>query len=486
MRMRTIVAVMLAVIVNAPAALALHPDDELWIPAAARGQGKAGSFWITDLVVMNLGEAAVTVEIAWLERDADNTEAEGVEYVIAGGATLTLADVVMSVFGHETAYGGLHIEVVDEEEASAGGAAATRADGGEEAEIVAHARVYSRSGQRTVGQSLEGFTAAAIITADGEATTHVIGASDDERFRSNWYGQNTAEEETEVEVELLDAAGEVVASRAYTLAPVAPVLHPLSELGEELGDGTVRFTVTSGQGIFGVSKVDRLTNDPTTLEPHWRCSDEDEEAEFTDEFFIDRCTFATTGRNPYFVLDPGFQLVLEGEEDGEEVTVTITVLAETLVVDGVETRVIEERETLDGEIVEISRNYFAFCTETGSAFYFGEDVDIYEDGVVVSHDGAWRAGENGARAGIIMPGTVLLGARYHQEIAAGVALDRAETVALGLDVETEAGAFEDCLRVDETSPLEPGHVSVKTYALGVGLIIDGAVELVEWTDPSAP
>ena len=481
MRIRTIVAVVLAAVVSAPVALALHPDDELWIPAAARGQGKAGSFWLTDLVVMNLGDEAVKIEIQWLERDADNTEAEGVEYTIEGGATLTLEDVAMSVFGREEAYGAIHIEVVDEGEEEA-----AAAQGDDDAEIVAHARVYSRNGVRTVGQGLEGFTSAAIIDAEGEATTHVIGATDDERFRSNWYGQNTSEAETEVEVELLDGAGEIVAAAAYTLAPLAPALHPLAELGDELGSGTVRFTVTAGEGIFGVSKVDRLTNDPTTLESHWKCGDEDEEEEYTAAFFIDRCTFATTGRSPYFVLEPGFQLVFAGEEDGEELDLVITVLDDTLVVDGVETRVVEERESADGELVEVSRNFMAFCAETGSVFYFGEEVDIYEDGEIVSHDGAWRAGENDAEPGIIMPGTVLLGARYYQEIAPAVALDRAENVAMDLTVETEAGTFEECLRVDETSPLEPGHVSVKVYAPGIGLIVDDVLELVEFTDPSAP
>jgi hypothetical protein len=473
---------MLALVVGGPFAMALHPDDELWIPAAARGQGKAGSFWVTDLVVMNLGEDPVAVEIRWLERDADNTEADGVEYTIDGGATLTLEDVVLSVFGHEEAYGAIHIEVIDEGEEEA---AAAAAEGDDDAEIVASARVYSRNGARTVGQGLEGFTSAAIVSADGEPTTHVLGATDDERFRSNWFGQNTAEEETEFLVELLDEEGEVTASHGYTLAPLAPALRPLSDLGEELGSGTVRFTVTAGEGIFGVSKVDRLTNDPTTLESHWEC-DEDEEEEFTDEFFIERCTFATTGRNPYFVLDPGFQLVFAGEEDGEELDLVITVLDDTEEVDGVVTRVVEERESADGELVEVSRNFMAFCVETGSVFYFGEEVDIYEEGEIVSHDGAWRAGEDDAEPGIIMPGTVLLGARYYQEIAPGVALDRAENVAMDLTVETDAGTFEGCLRVDETTPLEPGHVSVKVYASGVGLIVDGVLELVEVSDPSAP
>jgi len=206
--------------------------------------------------------------------------------------------------------------------------------------------------------------------------------------------------------------------------------------------------------------------------------------DFTDDFFIEGCTFSTTGRNRFFVLEPGFELVLEGEEDGEELGVTITVLDETMSVGGVETRIVREVETVDGELAEISYNYFAMCVETGSVFYFGEDVDIYEGGVVVSHDGAWRAGEDGARAGIMMPGTILVGSRYYQEIAPGVALDRAENVSLDERVRTGAGDFDDCLLVDETTPLEPKSRSVKLYAPGIGLVVDDEVKLVDYTDPA--
>ena len=52
-------------------------------------------------------------------------------------------------------------------------------------------------------------------------------------------------------------------------------------------------------------------------------------------------------------------------------------------------------------------------------------------------------------------------------------LDRAEHVAFDLEIQTSAGAFDDCIRVSETSPLEPGHESIKVYCPHVGLISDG-------------
>jgi len=220
-----------------------------------------------------------------------------------------------------------------------------------------------------------------------------------------------------------------------------------------------------------------------------------EEPEFTSEFELDDCTLADTGENPYFSLEPGHQLVLEGEDDGEALRLEITVLGQKKLLkldldpdDGdsratwVKTRVVEEREWKDGELVEVSRNFFARCKQTGDVYYFGEDVDIYEDGEIVSHAGAWLAGKNGARPGVIMPGTFLLGSRYYQEIAPGVAEDRAEHLAMGLDLELPAGVLDDCVHIVETSPLEPGAESVKFYCEGIGLVADGEAELVSYPD----
>ena len=143
--------------------------------------------------------------------------------------------------------------------------------------------------------------------------------------------------------------------------------------------------------------------------------------EWTASFDLENCDLTSAGENSYFVLEPGHQVILEGQEDGEELQLTMTVLDETKVVDGVETRVVEEKESEGGDLVEVSWNYFAICKPTNDVFYFGEDVDIYEDSKIVSHEGAWVAGQNGAKAGMIMPGRVEVGLKYYQEISPGVA-----------------------------------------------------------------
>lgn len=194
------------------------------------------------------------------------------------------------------------------------------------------------------------------------------------------------------------------------------------------------------------------------------------ENEYTTSFRAEDCTFSSTGRNPFFILEPNYQLVLAGGDASEAAEVMITVLNETRQVNGTETRVIEERESIGGELVEISRNFFAICEETNSVFYFGEEVDDYENGNIISHEGAWLAGEDANRAGVIMPGTIFLGARYYQEIAPDVALDRAEIIDMGEVIQTPSGDFSDSLITRETTPLEPDVAELKYYAAGIGLI----------------
>ncbi|MFM9957453.1 MAG: hypothetical protein ACKVZJ_05225 [Phycisphaerales bacterium] len=208
---------------------------------------------------------------------------------------------------------------------------------------------------------------------------------------------------------------------------------------------------------------------------------------FTEHFAVEERDFSAKGSNPYFSLRPGHQQVLEGTDDeGVFIELRITVLSETKTItildDGkperIRTRVIEEREFKDGELYEISRNYYARDIRTNDIFYFGEDVCFFEDGECVGTGGSWLAGVNGATPGIMMPGTFFLGARYFQEIAPGIALDRAENATMGLTVPTPAGTFNNCIEIAETTPLEPDAFGTKIYAPGIGMVKEGPLELV--------
>ncbi len=136
---------------------------------------------------------------------------------------------------------------------------------------------------------------------------------------------------------------------------------------------------------------------------------------------------------------------------------------------------VEELETKGDKVVEDSNNYFAISKRTNSVYYFGEDTG-----------GAWQSGEKGARFGLMMPGLPLVGGRHYQEIAPGAAMDRAEILSVNEIVKTPAGEFKNCLKVQETTPLEPDEKEYKYYAPGIGLVQEGGLKLVKYGKAEKP
>lgn len=205
-----------------------------------------------------------------------------------------------------------------------------------------------------------------------------------------------------------------------------------------------------------------------------------ESKRWTEKFDLSECTWSASGKNDYFILEPGYQQILEGREHNSSTRLVITVLADTRKIANIETRVVEEKESIGGQVIEISRNFFAVCQPMNDVFYFGEEVDIYKNGKLNSHEGAWIHGMDGAKAGLFMPSRVLLGARFYQEIAPKVAMDRVEIVSDSDVLKTPSGAYEDCLKTEETTPLEPGVKEYKVFAKGVGIVQDGDLVLTKY------
>jgi hypothetical protein len=191
-------------------------------------------------------------------------------------------------------------------------------------------------------------------------------------------------------------------------------------------------------------------------------------------------TFTTNVTNQFFPLPVGQQWVYFGVEQGEPIGLQITVLNQTETFKfgraRVTTLVVEELEWIDAnrnhvvdpgeELLEVSRNFYA-QTEQGTVCYFGETVDIYENGVIVSHEGAWRADARGNRPGIFMPANPQKGMTFQQEFAPGVAMDEATIIKVA----------EDTITVRDFNPLDES-TGTKEYQAGVGLIRDGPLDLV--------
>jgi hypothetical protein len=180
--------------------------------------------------------------------------------------------------------------------------------------------------------------------------------------------------------------------------------------------------------------------------------------------------FSLTIDNPFMPLPVGKVQVLESSTS----KVQLSVLNQTEIVAGVTTRVVEEREWLNGSLSEVARNFFVQAPD-GTVCYYGEDVDEYQGGQIVGHSGAWRAGIGQSKPGILMPSHPAVGQTYQQEVAPGVATDRSEHVAMKQTFTTPAGTFKEVLVVKETP------ASDKRYQRGIGLIFDDGALLTKYS-----
>jgi hypothetical protein len=193
--------------------------------------------------------------------------------------------------------------------------------------------------------------------------------------------------------------------------------------------------------------------------------------------------------NPYLPMLPGATYIYRGVDGEDAVSVRVNVTSETKLIMGVTTTVVREREYVDGELVEDTRDFFA-QDKAGNVWYFGEASREIEDGQVVGTEGSWEAGVDGAFPGIIMRARPAVGDEYQQEGAPGVAEDRAEVVAFGQKANVPFGRFGDCLKTEESNPLEPGNLENKFYAPGIGLVLaqetDDGGEVLRLVDVRLP
>jgi hypothetical protein len=197
------------------------------------------------------------------------------------------------------------------------------------------------------------------------------------------------------------------------------------------------------------------------------------EAEYTPT--IDPAQFSAIIDNPYFPLTPGTTLYYEGETDGTPQTEEFAVTFEAREVMGVQCVVVRDIVSEDGEVVEDTLDWFAQDAE-GNVWYFGEESKDIEDGEVVSTEGSWEAGVDGALPGIVMPANPQVGDSYRQEYYAGEAEDMAEVIAVDETVSVPNGEYTEVLVTKDTNPLEPEIAEHKYYAKGVGMVFEELIE----------
>jgi hypothetical protein len=171
--------------------------------------------------------------------------------------------------------------------------------------------------------------------------------------------------------------------------------------------------------------------------------------------------------NPWFPLRPGTTLRYRGQKDGEVGSDIFTVTPRTKRILGIKATVVHDRIFLDrGGLAEDTLDWYA-QDRHGNVWYLGEATkELNARGRVISREGSWQAGVDGARAGIFMPGRPRVGLTFRQEYYKGQAEDHVQVVTIrGKRMKTK-----------EWTPLEPGVRDRKIYQRGIGTVLEQTVK----------
>jgi len=187
--------------------------------------------------------------------------------------------------------------------------------------------------------------------------------------------------------------------------------------------------------------------------------------------------------NPFFPFQPGGLKVFAGNDHGTKTAAIDKYLTVTrtfkLNGNNVACHILVEEAYEDGELVERSSNYFAQADD-GTVYYFGEVVNIFENGVIVSHEGSWLVGGptlpsdpagtgDATKPGLFIPANPELGDMFKPEDLFPIVDETGEVVGVDQDVLVPAGKYDGAIEVKESSRIDPG-TELKWYAPGVGVV----------------
>jgi len=187
---------------------------------------------------------------------------------------------------------------------------------------------------------------------------------------------------------------------------------------------------------------------------------------------INPAHFVRDVTNPLFPLKPGTTFFYRGTKDGAPTSTKVYVTYKTKRILGVTCTVVHDQAFEDGVLVEDTFDWYA-QDDRGNVWYFGEATkELDPSGKVISTEGSWEAGVDGAQPGIIMKAHPRPGDRYRQELAPGVAEDMARVLRPNDDdLCVRYGCFDDIVLTKEWTPLEPDVAEHKYYAEDVGFVL---------------
>jgi hypothetical protein len=187
-------------------------------------------------------------------------------------------------------------------------------------------------------------------------------------------------------------------------------------------------------------------------------------------------SFAPRVDNPWFPLIPGTTFVYRGVKDGKAARDVFTVLHTTRTIQGVRCTSVSDRLYLAGRLEERTTDWYA-QDRRGNVWYFGEaTAELDRAGRVISTEGSWLAGRNGARAGIYITARPRVGQSGRQEYYKGHAQDHFAVVSVHARVSVPFVSTTRAVLTKEWTPLEPGTLDHKYYVRGIGTVKEVTVK----------
>ena len=230
----------------------VESNEAVYVPAAAHVAGAAGTNWRTDLELHNPGATTVRYEIALLERNQSNSNPDTETYQVAGGHSLRLEDVLLTVFG---ATGGAALRITP----IAG-------------QVLVTSRTYNLTDDGTYGQFIGGVGESravgqqergALIELSHHLTT-------DTGYRTNMGYVNCTPAAVDVRADLYKNDGTFLGTKNDTLQPymhkqIDRVFGTVTT--DEVRDGYIVVSTPDPGGRFFAyaSVVDNSTGDPVCI-----------------------------------------------------------------------------------------------------------------------------------------------------------------------------------------------------------------------------
>jgi hypothetical protein len=231
------------------------PDDvhDYFVPAASRSPGSEGSFWVTDLDLLNTGSTAAAYTLVWLPRNTDNSNPVTSEKLTLGaGQVVRHEDVLASVFGFgdETAVVGA-LAVVSESP-----------------NLELFSRTFNLTDNGTFGQGMPGIAAENLIRAG--TVTRIMFFTENGDARSNLGILNGTSSSLTVTWRQYLPDGTLWRSRFTELGAWENTqINHVFEGAEPLKGGYVELWTETHLGAFTAygSVLDDATSDPITVMP---------------------------------------------------------------------------------------------------------------------------------------------------------------------------------------------------------------------------